>query len=40
MELLVNKKLDEERILHNRELDGSGMVGRIWLFLADVLITP
>ena len=27
--LLVNEELDEERIPHNRELEGLGMVGRI-----------
>jgi len=29
MDLLVNEELDEERIPHNRELEGLGMVGRI-----------
>ena len=39
MDLLVNEELDE-RIPYNRKLEGLGMVGGIWLFLADVLITP
>jgi hypothetical protein len=34
MELLVDKELNEDRIPHDGELEGSGMVSRIKLFLA------